>query len=288
MAVNVCRANINFLTDSNDEDAIHDNVAGEINAIASKASPADADILLIEDSTDNFNKKKIRVDAVTGGMNPAPPVASVHEFSINLPERIDIGATPDPINGSRTVTYRTTNYSRITTLALQLNGTDNVTLTLPTTDGQHTEAVTLSGIDISSQTNLDFRIQANGSINSNVQRVEVRDLTQNETAYYGVSTSDNDDTIDVSTLTSRMIESGDVFQVTFSIPTNNYAIFLIPNTLAITSLEEQTFNQPSLGDFTRTDDVRTINTVLYDSYVIQNQSAVTGDLVLEVTIGTSP
>ena len=288
VAVNVCRANINFLTDSNDEDAIHDNVAGEINAIASKASPADADILLIEDSTDNFNKKKIRVDAVTGGMNPAPPVASVHEFSINLPERIDIGATPDPINGSRTVTYRTTNYSRITTLALQLNGTDNVTLTLPTTDGQHTEAVTLSGIDISSQTNLDFRIQANGSINSNVQRVEVRDLTQNETAYYGVSTSDNDDTIDVSTLTSRMIESGDVFQVTFSIPTNNYAIFLIPNTLAITSLEEQTFNQPSLGDFTRTDDVRTINTVLYDSYVIQNQSAVTGDLVLEVTIGTSP
>ena len=287
VAVDICRANVNFLTNTTDDDAIHDNVAGEINAIASKASPADADILLIEDSADSFSKKKIRVDAITGGMNPAPPVASVHEFSINLPERIDIGATPDPINGSRTVTYSTTNYSRITSLTLQLNNADIVTLTLPTTDGQHTETVTLSGIDISSATNLDFRIQANGSINSNTQRVEVRDLTQNETAYYGVSTSDNDDTIDVSTLTSRMIEAGDVFQVTFSIPANNYAIFLIPSTLAITGLEEQTFNQPSLGDFDRTDDVRTIGTVSYDSYVEQNESAVTGDLVLEVTIGTS-
>ena len=270
-----------------DEDAIHDNVAGEINAIASKASPADADILLIEDSADSFNKKKIRVDTITGGTNPAPPVASVHEFSINLPERVDIGATPDPINGSRTVTYSTTNYSRITTLALQLNGTDNVTLTIPTNDGEHTETITLSGIDISTETNLDFRIQANGSINSNVQRVEVRDLTQQETAYYGVSASDNDDTIDVATLTSRMIETGDVFQITFSIPTNNYAIILIPNTLEITSLEEQTFNQPSLTDFTRTDDVRTINTVIYDSYVLQNEATVTGDLILEVTIGTA-
>jgi len=42
-----------------DPDAIHDNVAGEINAIAVKAVPVDADVLVIEDSADAFAKKKV-------------------------------------------------------------------------------------------------------------------------------------------------------------------------------------------------------------------------------------
>ena len=270
-----------------DNDAIHDNVAGEINAIAQKSNPVNADILVIEDSADSFNKKKITVESITGGMPPTLPVVSIHDFSINLPERVDISPSPDPINGNRTVTYSTTNYSQITSLELQLNTVDNVTLTLPTSDGQHTETITLSGIDLTSQTNLDFRVQANNTINSNTQRVEVRDLTQQETAYYGVSTSDNDDTIDVSNLTSRMVEDGDVFIVTFTLPADNYAIFLIPNNLAITKLVEQVFDQDSLADFTKTDDVRVIGTVTYDSYVLQNGSSMEGDLALEVTIGNA-
>lgn len=44
-----------------DGDAIHDNVAGEINAISEKASPIGADILLIEDSADSNNKKKVQI-----------------------------------------------------------------------------------------------------------------------------------------------------------------------------------------------------------------------------------
>ena len=42
----------------NDPDAIHDNVAGEINAITDKATPVGADLIIIEDSEDSFNKKK--------------------------------------------------------------------------------------------------------------------------------------------------------------------------------------------------------------------------------------
>lgn len=48
--------------------AIHDNVAGEINAVAAKASPVAADLVLIEDSADSFNKKKAQVgDLVPAG-----------------------------------------------------------------------------------------------------------------------------------------------------------------------------------------------------------------------------
>lgn len=44
-----------------DEDAIHDNVAGEIAAVTEKTTPVDADLLLIEDSEDSNNKKRVQL-----------------------------------------------------------------------------------------------------------------------------------------------------------------------------------------------------------------------------------
>lgn len=50
-----------------DVDAIHDNIAGEINAITAKATPVAADIIIIEDSEDSFNKKKADLSTLLGG-----------------------------------------------------------------------------------------------------------------------------------------------------------------------------------------------------------------------------
>ncbi len=47
--------------DHNDPDAIHDNVAGEINAITSKGTPVDADLMLLEDSEASWAKKKVQL-----------------------------------------------------------------------------------------------------------------------------------------------------------------------------------------------------------------------------------
>ena len=56
-----------------DENAIHDDVAGEINAITEKTSVVDDDILIIEDSEDSFNKKKVLASNVgTGGGGTTP------------------------------------------------------------------------------------------------------------------------------------------------------------------------------------------------------------------------
>lgn len=52
-----------------DSDAIHDNVSGEINAVMAKATPADADVLLIEDSADTFSKKRISISDLPGGQD---------------------------------------------------------------------------------------------------------------------------------------------------------------------------------------------------------------------------
>ena len=50
-----------------DDDAIHDNVANEISAIAEKTTPANADIILIEDSAASYVKKKVQVQNLPGG-----------------------------------------------------------------------------------------------------------------------------------------------------------------------------------------------------------------------------
>ena len=53
-----------------DPNAIHDNVAGEIVAIAEKVAPVDADVLIIEDSAAGDVKKKVQMINLPGGADP--------------------------------------------------------------------------------------------------------------------------------------------------------------------------------------------------------------------------
>lgn len=61
----------------NDIYAIHDNIPGEISTIAEKATPAATDLLIIEDSADLNNKKRIQISSIfsipglSGMMNDA-------------------------------------------------------------------------------------------------------------------------------------------------------------------------------------------------------------------------
>lgn len=71
--------------DGTDDDAIHDNVAGEISAVTSKAAPTEADFLLIEDAAASNAKKKI-----TLGDLPAR-VADFIELELTADEVISVG-----------------------------------------------------------------------------------------------------------------------------------------------------------------------------------------------------
>ncbi len=50
-----------------DTDAIHDNVAAEISVIAEKTTPITADLLVIEDSADTNNKKRLQIGNIPDG-----------------------------------------------------------------------------------------------------------------------------------------------------------------------------------------------------------------------------
>lgn len=56
-----------WVPDGADATAIHDNIDGEINAVAVKGTPVAADVILIEDSAATFAKKKATIGSLPGG-----------------------------------------------------------------------------------------------------------------------------------------------------------------------------------------------------------------------------
>ncbi len=84
---------------------------------------------------------------------------------------------------------------------------------------------------------------------------------------YGRSTTDNPATVDTATLTSisatdpQTVETGAATQ-------GDYFIILTANTHDITAITDTVLQQDVTSIFVKTDDVRTISAVTYDSYVI--------------------
>lgn len=76
-----------------DTTAVHDNVAAEINAVAAKAAPVAADLVLIEDSADAFNKKKATLNTLLGSGGWTYDMdftGTTHDFT---------GGATDPVTG---------------------------------------------------------------------------------------------------------------------------------------------------------------------------------------------
>lgn len=65
--------------DANDPNAIHDNVSGEINGISEKVTLENNDLILIEDSSDSSNKKKVRVSNLPTGWPTIAPTTTTDD-----------------------------------------------------------------------------------------------------------------------------------------------------------------------------------------------------------------
>ncbi len=61
------KATVSIPNTGTDNDAIHDNVSGEINTITEKTTPVSADLIIIEDSAASNVKKKIQIGNLPGG-----------------------------------------------------------------------------------------------------------------------------------------------------------------------------------------------------------------------------
>lgn len=78
-----------------DSSAIHDDTAGEINAVTLKATPVDADVILIEDSEAAYIKKKVTLDTISGGGGGAGEILASTNVTATMgsvPSEENIGA----------------------------------------------------------------------------------------------------------------------------------------------------------------------------------------------------
>lgn len=119
--------------DHTDANAIHDNVAGEIHAIADKATPVGADEVVVEDSADSWSKKRV---SVTNLLANAAPRSLLFAQTVHL----TVANTTDPTNllyaGRGTKTIEAATFEQGDTLRITLagdltdTGTPSPTLTL--------------------------------------------------------------------------------------------------------------------------------------------------------------
>jgi len=89
---------------ANDADAIHDNVAGEIALISSKATPIGADLVLIEDSADSNNKKRATVSSLASAVGAGTKQASDGTYDI---QPTNEGAVAGNARGENSVDLQT-------------------------------------------------------------------------------------------------------------------------------------------------------------------------------------
>lgn len=169
--------NITGLPDGSDSTAIHDNVAGEINAIAEKGSPVNGDWILIEDSADSNNKKKVQAgnlpSAGGGETNTASNTGSVGTGVYKQKTGVDLEF------------YKL--YSANNRLTVALNGTDRMDFTineanidLNNCDNTTSAFITAAGV---TRANLN----ANGDIgiaDNNVVEMDDLDAADNDYAKF--------------------------------------------------------------------------------------------------------
>lgn len=248
-----------------DADAIHDNVADEINQITEKTTISDDDLILIEDSADSNNKKKVTVSTLTGGQSYHTP--SLQNLSVDIQSRVDIGTN---LNVSHIFTWDAHNSANLSTLLIQVVSGTNQTITLPIHDGSNSLTTTLSGIDTSSSGTVTFQLRGTDTrgneVTSNLVTITIANVSAH--ANYMAITNDNLATsVDIGTAQN----SADL-NPSFTIPTftgNSYIQILQTMTNSeFTFINIGGLNQK--GGFTINENARTIGGQAYRQYVTTN------------------
>ena len=200
-------------------------------------------------------------------------VTSLHNFSISIPARVDIGTN---LNVQQTISFDVSNFSNLTALTLVVTDGDDITLTTPIRDGVQTQTVTLAGTNTGAATTITFQLSGTvptGTVTSNIQTVNVANALAQEQAYYGDRLTNDFATVDVAQLTGADVTNpGSVYEITQTVPDGSFFGILSPNNRDPVSVINTVLNIDELSGFTATTNVRTIGALSYNLLVVQNNS----------------
>ena len=198
------------------------------------------------------------------------PVLS--SFSINIPSRVDLNTN---LNQEYTINFEALHVANLQSLELTVIGGDNINLSVPSSDGLQSDQVTLTGIETSSNTTLTFRLTGvdtrNNSVQSNAQNVSVRNAVSSEFIYYGIGNIDPV-TVDVGTLSSQEVTGAGQFNVSLGPSSSgDDIVFLVPVDRDIAEIQNRSLSNINvISSYTKTINVRQINSINYNSYELAN------------------
>lgn len=200
-------------------------------------------------------------------------VTSLHNFSISIPSRVDIGTN---LNVQQTVSFDVSNFSNLTALTLVVTDGDDITLTTPIRDGVQSQTVTLAGTNTGAATTITFQLSGTvptGTVTSNIQTVTVANAQAQEQAYYGGRLTNDFATADVAQLTGADVtNAGSVYEITETVPNGSFFGILSPTNRDPVSVINTVLNINELASFTATTNVRTIGGLSYNLLSVQNNS----------------
>lgn len=201
----------------------------------------------------------------------------ITNFNIqNLPSRVNLNTD---LNVQRTITFDVMHQTNIQgNLTLEVTTGDNQTVSTPFIDGENTKTVTFSGIDTSSSGNVTFKLTGtdlqSNTFESNTITTEIRTLQEHEYFYYGLSSSNNPSTIDTSGMTNVEATTGSHIIATGAVTSGQYFILLVPEDHDIVSITDDVLQQDVTDIFDDTSNVRQINGINYNSYVVGPLNAI--------------
>jgi len=102
----VTKSDVGLLNVTND--AQLKRAAADINSFAEKVAPVNADVVLIEDSADGFNKKKAQLGNLPGGGGGSGPGANMKAGAVPF---ASFGGNPKTASVAFTSAYSNTNYA---------------------------------------------------------------------------------------------------------------------------------------------------------------------------------
>jgi hypothetical protein len=221
------------------------------------------------------SKIQTQIDNATGAF--VTPVITA--FSSELQEVQNAGTS---LTGAYTFAWTVSNPQFINgNLTLAQDGANLVTNLNPTAG---TASVTITDVTLNAGDSTVFTLSGTDTQNNSFSRTyTVRGRQQEESAYWGTSATNNAASVSLGSLNLEHVVQDSRFEVNTQLTTGHFLIILVPEDRDATSIRELTFNQEAIGEFTKTDDARTIGSISYNAFVLENNGR-TGAVDFRVTV----
>lgn len=177
------------------------------------------------------------------------------------------------ISGDATFNFEVTNPSNVSgnlTLIQQKGSDPAVTLATDINPTSTSTVETLTSVTLAAGEEVTWTLSGTDTQSNNFTRsFRVRAPEPTELFYYGLSDSNNPDSVDISGFTSAVASSGGQATIaTGDTSAGDYFIILVPADTDITSIRDTVIGNDVTSIFTRTPDVRMISSAQYNSYAV--------------------